>query len=228
MGDSLIKLMLVDDQILLVKSLKRVIESISDDMEIIATAYDGKEALELLKSVQPDIILLDVRMPGMDGVETARIVSSMYPKVQIVMLTTFDDDDYIKEALKYGVVGYILKDIEPLDLISCIRAIYSGSVLISPLIAAKLFKQIQYFERKEDNITDTSGDSIPLWMKALSPRERDVLKLIAKGLTNRQIADKLFIAEQTVRNHVSLIYSKLGVHNRITTMQMVLEANLNK
>ena len=108
----MIKLMLVDDQILLVKSLKRVIESISDDMEIIATAYDGKEALELLKSVQPDIILLDVRMPGMDGVETARIVSTMYPKVQIVMLTTFDDDDYIREALKYGVVGYILKDIE--------------------------------------------------------------------------------------------------------------------
>jgi DNA-binding NarL/FixJ family response regulator len=224
----LIKLMLVDDQILLVKSLKRVIESMADDMKVIATAYDGSEAIELLQSVQPDIMLLDVRMPGMDGVETARNVSTMYPKVQIVMLTTFDDDDYIKEALKYGVVGYILKDIEPPDLISCIRAIYSGSVLIAPAIAAKLFKQIQYFEDREKRKADTSGDSIPLWMKALSPREREVLKLIAKGFTNRKIADTLFIAEQTVRNHVSLIYSKLGVHNRISTMQMVIDANLNK
>lgn len=224
----MIRLMLVDDQKLLVKSLKRVIESMDDNMTVVATASDGNEALELLKSVQPDILLLDVRMPGMDGVETARHVSTRYPKIQIVMLTTFDDDDYIKEALKYGVVGYILKDIEPTDLISCIRAIDSGSVLISPSVAAKLFNQIQHFEKKEKNNTITEADSIPPWMKSLSPRERDVLKLIAKGLTNRQIADKLFIAEQTVRNHVSIIYSKLGVHNRISTMKLAMEANLNK
>ena len=224
----MIRLMLVDDQKLLVKSLKRVIESMANDMTVVATASDGHEALELLKSKQPDILLLDVRMPGMDGVETARHISEKYPKIQIVMLTTFDDDDYIEEALKYGAVGYILKDIEPIDLISCIRAIDSGSVLISPSVAAKLFNQIQHFEKKEKNNTVTESDSIPPWMKSLSPRERDVLKLIAKGLTNQQIADKLFIAEQTVRNHVSIVYSKLGVHNRITTMQMVLEANLNK
>jgi DNA-binding NarL/FixJ family response regulator len=224
----MIRLMLVDDQKLLVKSLKRVIESLANDMVVVATASDGNEALELLKSVQPDIILLDVRMPGMDGVETAQLVSTKYPEIQIVMLTTFDDDDYIKEALKYGVVGYILKDIEPTDLISCIRAIDSGSVLISPSVAAKLFNQILHFEKKEKNDTITEADSIPLWMKSLSPREREVLKLIAKGFTNRQIADKLFIAEQTVRNHVSIIYSKLGVHNRISTMKMAMEANLNK
>ena len=224
----MIRLMLVDDQKLLVKSLKRVIEFMADDMTVIATASDGNEALELLKSVQPDILLLDVRMPGMDGVETARLVSTKYPEIQIVMLTTFDDDDYIKEALKYGVVGYILKDIEPTDLISCIRAIDSGSVLISPSVAAKLSNQIQHLEKEKEGSGDITEDSIPGWMKSLSPRERDVIKLIAKGFTNRQIADKLFIAEQTVRNHVSLIYSKLGVHNRISTMQMAMDANLNK
>ena len=224
----MIRLMLVDDQKLFVKSLKRVIESLADEMIVIGIAKDGKDALKQMESVLPDILLLDVRMPGMDGVETARIVSEKYPEVQVVMLTTFDNDDYIKEALKYGAVGYILKDIEPLDLIASIRAIASGSVLISPSVASKLFKQIQSFEDKKQFNEDTSSKSIPVWMKSLSPREKDVLKLIAKGLTNRQIGDTLFIAEQTVRNHVSVIYSKLGVHSRITTMQMAMEAHINK
>jgi DNA-binding NarL/FixJ family response regulator len=223
----MIQLMLVDDQKLLVKSLKRVIESLTEDMEVIATASNGHEALDLLQTVHPDILLLDVRMPGMDGVETARLVSERYPEIQIVMLTTFDDDDYIKEALEYGAVGYILKDIEPVELVSCIRAIDSGSVLISQSIASKLFNQIQHFEKVKEKSPSLEEDFIPPWLKSLSPRERDVLKLIAKGLTNHQIADQLFIAEQTVRNHVSIIYSKLGVHNRISTMQMALNANLN-
>lgn len=224
----MIRLMLVDDQKLFVKSLKRVIESLAEEMTVIGIASDGKEALRQMESVLPDILLLDVRMPGMDGVKTARIVAEKYPDVQVVMLTTFDNDDYIKEALRYGAVGYILKDIEPPDLIASIRAIASGSVLISPSVASKLFNQIQNFEDKERSDEETSVDSIPPWMKSLSPREREVLKLIARGLTNRQIAESLFIAEQTVRNHVSVIYSKLGVHNRITTMQMVMEARINK
>ncbi len=224
----MIRIMLVDDQKLFIKSLKRVIESIAEDMEVIAIAYDGNEALKLMELRLPEILLLDVRMPGMDGVDTARVVAEKYPEVQVVMLTTFDDDNYVKEALKYGVVGYILKDIEPKDLISCIRAINSGSVLISPSVASKLFNQIQHFESRDKIGVNTVEDPIPPWMKSLSLREREVLKLIAKGLTNRQIADKLFIAEQTVRNHVSIIYSKLGVHNRISTMQLAIDAHLNK
>ncbi len=224
----MIRLLLADDQVLFVKSLKRVIESSATDMEVVATAADGREVLKILESQQPDIILLDVRMPVLDGVETAKIVREKYPKIQIVMLTTFDNDEYVIESFQYGVVGYILKDIEPHHLISSIRAIHEGSVLISPVIAAQLFNQIRTTEGGRTEGPDLKKATLPDWARSLTPREMEVLRLLARGYNNRRIAEELFIAEQTVCNHVSVIYSKLGIHDRIATMQLVLDSESGK
>ena len=221
-----IRVVLVDDQVLFAKSLKTVLETYTEDIKIVGLVHNGEEAIECARSTQPDIVLLDVRMPGMDGVKAAHIIHEELPKIQVIMLTTFDDDEYVREALQYGAVGYLLKDIDPSELIASIRAVYKGSVLISPAVAAKLVKHIEHFAKHPDA---PSGNSftVPPWLDSLTKREKEVLSMLAKGYNNKEISNLLFIAEQTVRNHVSTIYSKLGIHDRIKTMQMALKASLN-
>jgi DNA-binding NarL/FixJ family response regulator len=213
-----ITVILADDQKLFVESLKTVIETRSDNIEVAGIAFDGKEAVELVRKMRPDIVLMDVRMPVMDGVEATRIICQKYPETQVIMLTTYDDEVYVHDALSKGAVGYLLKETQPSNLIMSILAVKEGSVLISPAIAKKLVKQL-------DNPcapgSSTSRTEQTPWLDELTKREKEVLLLLAKGYNNKTIADTLYIEEQTVRNHISTIYSKIGVHDRIEVMLLV-------
>jgi DNA-binding NarL/FixJ family response regulator len=214
------RIIIADDQTLFVQSLKSVIESRSDAIEIAGIAYNGKEAVELVKKHHPDIALLDIRMPLMDGVEATAVIRQKYPDTQVVILTTYDDEVYVHEALSKGAVGYLLKETQPSNLIMCLLAVKEGSVLISPAIAMKLVKQLDASGQKQD------ADKRAGWLEDLTRREKEVLLLLAQGLNNQEIAGKLCIEEQTVRNHVSMIYSKIGIHDRIELLLMVNKMKL--
>jgi DNA-binding NarL/FixJ family response regulator len=205
-----IKVILVDDQILFAESLKNILEMRTDDIKVIAIAHNGNELIDTLPSFQPDMILMDIRMPGMTGVEAARVIKEKYPEIKIMMLTTFDDDAYVHEALKFGAIGYLLKTIPPDELIEAIRAIKSGLVQMSPSIAKKLIEQ----NIKPGSLEMEDLSREPLWIKYLSSREKDIIRLLLDGFSNREIGVKLFIAEQTVKNHLTTIYSKLNVRSR--------------
>ncbi len=215
-----IKVLLVDDQILFIESLKAVIETLTEDIRIINIAHNGLETIKMVKKETPDIILLDVRMPGMDGVETVKILHRKYPQIKIMMLTTFDDDFYVHEALEHGAAGYMLKDVPPADLINSIRALNNGTIQMSPRIMVKLMDH----SGGESSHYDPYRASREI--EKLSRREQEVLLLISRNMDNSEIAEKFFIAEQTVKNHISSIYSKLGIHDRSVAIKMAKTANL--
>jgi len=216
-----IKVLLVDDQILFIESLKSVLETIASDITITEITHNGKEALESIKRNPPEIVLLDVRMPVMDGVETVKVIHKQYPDIKVMMLTTFDDDEYVHEAMKFGAAGYMLKDVPPENLVDSIRAIKAGTVQISPRIMVKLIELSE-----EDSFPLNAKDSIRN-IENLSKREQEILYLLSKGLDNIQIGEKLFIAEQTVKNHVHSIYSKLSVHDRSAATKLAKTAHLH-
>ncbi len=216
-----IRIILADDQQLFVESLKSVIESRSENIEVVGIAYNGKEAVELARRLRPDIVLMDVRMPVMDGVEATWIICQKYPDTQVIMLTTYDDEVYVHDALSKGAVGYLLKETQPSNLIMSILAVKEGSVLISPAIAKKLVKQLDNPVRSLRSDTNHMA-----WLDELTRREKEVLLRLAKGHTNKTIADELCVEEQTIRNHVSAIYSKIGVHDRIEVMLLVNNMNI--
>jgi DNA-binding NarL/FixJ family response regulator len=192
----------------------------------VGIVYSGLEAIECVERQHPHIVLMDVRMPNMDGVEATWIIKQKHPETQIVMLTTFGDDEFVHEALYHGAVGYLLKDIPPDELIAAVRAVKKGSVLISPAVAMRLVEQVYQPEKKKGDRLRASQPE-PTWLSALSKKEREVLGLIAKGFDNKEIAKRLFIAEQTVKNHASLIYSKIGARDRIMAMKMGMQAKLD-
>jgi DNA-binding NarL/FixJ family response regulator len=216
-----IRVLLVDDQVLFVESLRTVLETRATDFEVVGVALSGREAIQKVVDAQPDIILMDVRMPELDGVEATKIIHEAYPKIHVLMLTTFDDDAYVVEALNHGAAGYVLKDIPPNDLIVSLRADCNGSIIISPQVANKLLR-IREGEGKGDDAAEPRARPIPegSFLRYLSKREIEILRLIGKGADNALIARKLCIAEQTVKNHVSVIYSKLHVHNRMQAMML--------
>ena len=173
-------------------------------------------------------VLMDVRMPVMNGVESTKLIKEGYPETKVLMLTTFDDDQYVVDALRLGAVGYLLKDMPPMELISAVRAVYEGGVLISPKVATKLVNKLKAISEKElEELNINNRDAIS-WADELSSREKRILQLMARGLDNKEIAKTLYIAEQTVKNHVSIIYSKLGVRDRVQASRLVIEAGLDK
>jgi DNA-binding NarL/FixJ family response regulator len=216
-----IRVLLADDQVLFVESLRTVLEIRAEDFEVVGVAGTGREAIQLVMEKHPDIILMDVRMPEMDGVEATKIIHETYPDIHVLMLTTFDDDEYVVEALNHGAAGYMLKDMPPADLIVSLRAVCKGSIIISPQVANKLLRIRESETKTEDGM---EGRSRPLpdgpFLRYLSKREIEILRLIGTGADNARIARKLSIAEQTVKNHVSVIYSKLHVHNRMQAMKL--------
>jgi len=216
-----IRVLLADDQVLFVESLRTVLETRAEDFEVVGVAGTGREAVQLVMEKHPDIILMDVRMPEMDGVEATKIIHETYPDIHVLMLTTFDDDEYVVEALNHGAAGYMLKDIPPADLIVSLRAVCKGSIIISPQVANKLLRMREGEGRPEEG-TETRPRPLPdgSFLRYLSKREIEILRLIGTGADNVRIARKLSIAEQTVKNHVSVIYSKLHVHNRMQAMKL--------
>jgi DNA-binding NarL/FixJ family response regulator len=211
-----IRLLIVDDQVLFLESLSTFLRNYAGDIEVVGTARNGSEALEKAAALRPDIVLMDVHMPVMDGVEaTSRLIKSQ-PGVRILILSTYDEDEYVRKALKLGAAGYLLKDISPTELIASIRALKSGAVQISPQIVTKLMKS---FIAEESSPARAVAERLE-WFENLTRREREVFTLIATGYDNAQIAEELDLAEHTVRNHVSMIYSKLGVQDRFQIIQL--------
>jgi DNA-binding NarL/FixJ family response regulator len=196
-----IRILVADDQLLFARMLKTVLETRTDSFEVVGLAADGREAVELAAGLMPDILLLDLRMPELDGIGTIEALNSRGIAVKIIMLTTFDDDEAIHRAIGAGVAGYILKDCAPEELFSAIRAVHSGASTFSPGVVRRLAG------RREDQ----SGSGV---RERLNRRELEILALVAEGLENKEIADRLYIAEQTVKNNVSSIYEKLEVRDR--------------
>lgn len=234
-----IRVVLVDDQVLFVESLQTVLELRSDDIEVVGTAHDGWKGLEVIRATRPDIVLMDVRMPGMDGVEATRRLHREHPEIKVVMLTTFDDDVYVREAMQYSAVGYILKNIPATNLINSIRAVRDGTIQLSPSVMHKIVSPDSETPssagRSSGRITrglpkpDRSpSDSGELSAANFSPREREVLYLLSKGLDNKAIGERLFVAEQTVKNQISKIYGKIGSHDRFKAAEIARKLDIGR
>jgi DNA-binding NarL/FixJ family response regulator len=201
-----IRIALVDDQALFREGLRTIL-SLQSDFEVVGEAGDGQEALSLISKTRPDVVLMDLKMPRLDGVEATRHIKADHPQVNILILTTFDDDEYVFEGLRSGALGYMLKDAPSEKLVEAIRAAARGESFLQPSVAAKVVAE---FSRLADRRLDPSQALVD----PLSERELDVLRLLAHGSTNRQIAESLVIAEGTVKNHVTSILGKLGVEDR--------------
>lgn len=198
---SKIKCLIVDDQPILREGLKSLLAT-CEDIEVIAEASNGKEAIERLEIYLPDVVLMDIRMPVMNGVEATKAIKEKFPNIIIIILTTFDDDQYILDALRYGASGYLLKDMGIQQLASAIRDGFSGNVLLPGRIANKLTMMINPMSNHPINESE------------YSTREKDIIQLLVKGYSNAEIAETLFLSIGTVKNYVSQIYSKANVTDR--------------
>ena len=201
-----IRILLVDDQTMFRDGMRVLLKS-QADFEVVGEASNGEEALALAASLHPDVILMDLRMPVMDGAAATRQLHNTQPEIRVIALTTFDEDSVVFEALRAGAIGYLLKDAATEKLYEAIRAAAKGESVLQPSIAARLVAQ---FSRL--------SESAPRWaqelVEPLSAREMDVLRWMATGSTNREISEKLVLSEGTVKNHVTSIYAKLGVSDR--------------
>ena len=224
-----IRLLLADDQQLFVNGLRRIVEMTAEDIEVVGVAATGQEAVDLADEKKPDVVLMDVRMPELDGVAATKEIRERHPETHIIMLTTFDDDEYVHDAIEHGARGYLLKDIPPDDLIKAVRSVGDVPVLISPSVLERLFSggptNDSTVERRTDrNEPRDDRPDLPARVReALTPREQQVLELIMRNFDNTEIADRLSIAERTVRNYVSLIYDKLMVDSRFELIRYVQE-----
>jgi DNA-binding NarL/FixJ family response regulator len=194
-----IRILLAEDQTLMRQGLKTILE-LERGFEVVGEAEDGKAAVKLALQLRPDIILMDVQMPQQNGVEATAAICRSWPEARIIILTTFDRDDYVFEGVRAGAVGYLLKDLPATKLVETIRCVHAGEVFIQPEIASRTLRTAL---RPEGGL-----------IEPLSEREREVLVMLAQGIPNKEIADKPHIAEGTVKNHVSNILGKLQVQNR--------------
>lgn len=207
--------MIVDDHSLMREGLKKLIE-LEDDIVVVDQAADGEEALVKLESKEPDIILMDVNMPNMNGIETLRALRDKGIKSKVMMLTIHDDREYIYETMKIGANGYLLKDSDSETLVDGIRRVYSGEKFIQPSLLKAMECRTELNDRSEEMIT------------SLTKREYEVLILIAEGLNNRAIAQRLIISEKTVKNHISNIFKKIEVNDRVQATIFAFRNNLKK
>ena len=204
----MIKVLIADDQQLIRESLRLYLEN-TGDFSVVATAGNGKEVLEVIEKDVPDIILMDIRMPILDGVECTKLCKKQNPDIKIIILTTFDDDEYVYNALKYGASGYLLKGIALEQLSEAIKTVYSGQAMINPDIASKVL-QLFYKMANEGNTMVAAGRT----SENLTETEWKIIRQVEKGLSNKEIAGTLFLSEGTVRNYISTILDKLDLRDR--------------
>jgi DNA-binding NarL/FixJ family response regulator len=216
-----IRVLLVDDQTLIRQGI-RVLLEIEADIQVAGQAANGREALEQVESLHPDVVLMDVRMPEMDGVEATREICARFPNVGVIILTTFEDDETVFEGLKAGARGYLLKDISSEEMAEAVRKVAAGEALIQPSITRKVLAEFSRLATASgEKPAPKTGRSTPFLSEPLTDRELEVLRALARGLSNREIAEQLVITEGTVKNHVSNLIAKLEVRDRT---QAVLKA----
>ena len=207
-----IRVLIADDHRLFRLGLRQACES-AGDFEVVGEAEDGQEAVELARRCRPDVILMDINMPILDGVEATRCIMENDPSIQVIMLTIYRRDRYVFEAIKAGARGYLLKDVDEGELLEAIRAVHRGEALINPGLATKLLDEF----RRLGQVAAEAGD-----VERLTQGEMDVLRLVAQGASNKEIAARLHLAESTVSNRLSNIYQKLHVNSRTQAALLAL------
>jgi DNA-binding NarL/FixJ family response regulator len=214
-----IEVLIVDDQAL-VRAGFRLILEIEPDLRVVGEAADGDQAVAQVAALNPDVVLMDVRMPGSDGITaTRRILADASCRARVVMLTTFDMDEYVYEALQAGASGFLLKDVEPELLVTGIRAVCAGDPLLSPTVTRRMIETFVDRPRR----TDASAQRR---LRSLTPREHETLQLLARGLTNAEIAGSLFVSETTVKTHVARVLAKLGLRDRVQAVIYAYETGV--
>jgi DNA-binding NarL/FixJ family response regulator len=212
-----IRVLVADDQEL-VRAGFCVILGAAEGVEVAGEAADGEQAVALAAALAPDVVLMDIRMPGMDGLAAARLITARQPAPKVVMLTTFDLDDYVYEALRAGASGFLLKDSPRADLIAAVRAAAAGDALLAPSVTRRL---IEAFARRPPEATLS-----PSRLASVTAREKDVLLLLARGRSNAEIAAALFVSEATVKTHVASLLAKLGLRDRVQAVILAYETGL--
>ncbi|HEY9893246.1 MAG TPA: response regulator transcription factor [Candidatus Sericytochromatia bacterium] len=202
----MIRVVLIDDQHLIRQGLKALLE-LEPDLQVVGEGENGQMAIALVETLQPDVVLMDIRMPVMDGVAATREINQQFPGTKVLVLTTFDDDQYVAEALRCGAMGYLLKDTPSEELAAAIRSIHKGYTQLAPGLVEKIMAKVPMIAPPTPPTPPSSWDE-------LTPREQDVLRLIAKGASNREIAQSLYISEGTVKNHVTNILNRLNLRDR--------------
>lgn len=215
----MIKVLLVDDQDILVEGLKLILGS-EEDIEIIGTANNGKKAYEACKWNRPDVVLMDIQMPELNGVEATAIIKKDFPNIKIIVLTTFNDDQYIYDALKNGASGYLLKDTSPSEIAKAVRTVYKGGALIQSEVAVKV---IDKFSQLANESVDKHIDKKA---ELLTEREIEICRLIAEGKNNKEISDELYLSQGTVKNHITRILIKLDLRDRTQLAVFTIKNNL--
>lgn len=200
-AEGTIRLVIVDDHAVVREGLRTYLE-LEDRLQIVGEAANGREAIDKVRAYMPDVVLMDLLMPEMDGIAATKAIKEFAPDVKVIVLTSFQDDEHIMPAIEAGATGYLLKDVSAPDLVRAIEGAYAGHAQLHPEVARKLMEQVRQPRRKEDPAED------------LTPRERDVLRLIASGMSNKEIARELVMTERTVKGHVSNILGKLNLQDR--------------
>ena len=215
--------LLVDDQALLRMGFRLVVES-EPDLEVVGEASDGAVALEQVAALAPDVVLMDVRMPGTDGIEATRRVVAEHPSSRVLVLTTFDVDEYAFAALRAGASGFLLKNARPEELVEAIRTVASGSSVVAPRVLRRLLDLFApHLPTDGDAVRDEGLDPR---LRTLTPRETDVLRCVAEGLSNAEVAERLVLSPTTVKTHVGAVLAKLGVRDRVQAVIVAYESGL--
>ncbi|MBN1451767.1 MAG: response regulator transcription factor [Anaerolineales bacterium] len=211
----MIRVLICDDQDLVCEGLKAIL-STDPDLKVVGVANDGAEAIEMIPACQPGLVLMDLKMPGMNGIHATRKICQQHPGIHVLVLTTYDADNWVFDAIRAGARGYLLKDTPRERLIAAIKETVTGKTPVDPNVAGKLFAHVQ----QQTSIPDTSIASL------LSEREKEVLGLLGKGFSNAEIAAKIYLSEGTVRNYVSSIFEKLGVADRTQAAILAIRSGL--
>lgn len=213
----MIRVLVADDQPLMRTAFNMILRA-EDDLELVGEAADGQAALDEARRLHPDVVLMDVRMPALDGVEATRILCGEDPAVKILILTTFDVDEYVVEALRAGASGFLLKDVRPDELVQAIRIVARGDALLAPSVTRRLLEHL--------GPSFGSLRSRPVGLETLTDAELKVLQLVGRGLSNEEIAAELFVAETTVRTHIRHILEKLGLRNRVQAVVLAYDTGI--
>jgi len=213
-----IRVVIADDQALVRTGFRMIVDA-EPDLQVVGEAADGVEALDAVSSAHPDVVLMDIRMPRMDGVEATRRLVERDHSARVLVLTTFDLDDYVLEAIRAGASGFLLKDTPPEDLVEAIRVVAAGDALLSPSVTRRLLDRVA-------KVLSTADAPTPGDLASLTERELEVLRLMARGLSNSEIAAQLYLGETTVKTHVSRILMKLGLRDRVQAVVLAYESGL--
>ncbi len=212
-----IRLLICDDQAIVCEGLRAILAPVSQ-IDVVGVANNGVEAIDLTRATKPDVVLMDLKMPRMNGIQATKALREQFPQVRVLVLTTYDADEWVIDAIRCGAVGYLLKDTTQEDLIKAIIDTFNGKSHIDPQVAGKI---LDHVAQRGDGVLPAQKP-----VSQLSEREREVLGLLATGLSNSEIAERLFLSEGTVKNYVSVIFSKLGVTDRTQAAILAIRAGL--